>query len=268
MRDAVVHVATTMPNSFLALEVGVPAFEARLEVSLKAVASYIANGYRVFALCDEVVKDIIMDRLQPNAHELVLIPEDPTKSMGFGRRQVIRVASNSFPIPEYESENITLWTEPEKDLSPYINDIILPLCADKKYANIVIPERMSLSSYPTFSQSWERIISKMASRIIGGEPQDYCFGPRALDQLAVKFFLNYPGLQTGLSDRHASIFCPLQDAKHAGLHIVGVKVDFQYPQNQRDAEEGDFKTVNKRIRVLEELSDTMHARQQWLTQAG
>jgi hypothetical protein len=267
--NTIVHTATTLPNNALGNLVLEKTFEVRVAESLKALEADFTHGFQVHALCDGRMFELVTKTLKPS-NLFIAIPEDPKKSMLYGRQQVIASASGLRCSPLVGNldfcRRITFWREPEKTMAQFVSDIVEPI--ESGDADIVIPRRKSLDPYPTFSQSWERIISKMASRIIGGEPQDYCFGPRAFTVPAAEYFLNYPGPQTGLSDRHASIFCPLQDAKHAGLRIVGVEVDFQYPKEQRDAEENDIQTINKRIRVLEELYDTMYARQQWLTQAA
>lgn len=262
-----VNVATTLPNSAIKAQIGPEAFAARVAVTMKALEADFNLGLQVHALCDEGMFELVTKTLRPTSRLFVPVQEDASKSMGHGRRQSVESALKSFLETHSSSKkHIILWREPEKDMARHVEPLVIPIEDDE--ADIVIPRRKNLYSYSTFSQYWEATGSTMASHIIGGIPQDYWVGPRAFTVQAAEYFLNYPGSQTGLPDRHDSIFGPLVDAAYAGLRITGVEIDFQYPQEQRDAEENDIKTANKRMEVMWQIFLAMLARKQWLARTA
>lgn len=257
--ERTVFVVTTLPNSAIAKQISQEAMQARIDVARAALAADINAGYRVVALCESEMVSSFDDLLDDESQ---LIP-DPgmSKSMGYGRRLVINTALQ-ICRKRRQFGNIIVWREPEKNLAPFIPAIIRPILDDN--AHIVVPRRKSLASYPTFSQYWEATGSYIASQVIGGEPQDYWVGPRAMTMHAAQYFVQYPGAQEGLPDRHDSIFGPIIDAVHHGLKVAGVDIDFEYPKAQRDAEENDPKTMTKRMQVMHELTKAMYDRRRWI----
>ncbi len=278
-------VVTTLPNAAISKQISPKAFLARINVAKAALLADIAAGCRVIALCepsmlphfsdvcsrihtwDEAVAD---KAFQVNIiNRRVLFLEDPgseNTTMGHGRRLIIKLATHMFPYTlgdkflSFLSPAI-VWREPEKDIAQFIYAICEPLVTGE--ADIVIPRRKSLASYPQFSQYWEATGSMMASYIIGGQPQDYWVGPRAFNLATAKYFLQYPGQQTGLPDWHDCIFGPIVDAVADGRRVAGVEIDFEYPPEQRDAEEYDAATMTKRMAVMRKLLEAIAKRKEW-----
>ncbi len=275
-------VVTTLPNLAISRQVSPEAFKARTNVAKAAMISDISAGHRLIALCERSMlphfsdvcnrihnwDDAMADNdFQRNKKDRrVLFLEDPgseNTTMGHGRRLIIELATHMFPLT-LGDEDITpviIWREPEKDIAKFIGAICEPIVSN--IADIVIPRRKSLASYPKFSQAWESTGSMMASYIIGGEPQDYWVGPRAFHLAAAKYFLNYPGEQTDLPDWHDCIFGPIVDAVADGKRVAGVEIDFEYPEEQRLAEENDGETMKKRMQVMLKLLGAIVARKQW-----
>jgi hypothetical protein len=254
--DPSVIVVTTFPNADVRKKIGAKAFDARVEAALTMANNCKQAHYLLLALCDKMMFRTFCD----SGAKLIL---GTALWIGLGRRQIIGEADL---IHEQErgikQTPVTLWTEEKPGLIQHIPAIVAPIQAGQ--ANIVIPRRKSLASYPTFSQHWEAVGSQVTSMFVGGKPQDYWFGPRALSMAAVRIFLDYPGKQSGLPDEHDSIFCPLIDAAQIGLTIADVEVDFQYSTIQREAEENDAATMNKRMETMRKLFESMQKRKQWL----
>lgn len=252
-----VVVVTTFPNASIASQIGKKAMEARLEVAHQAALADSLAGYPLVGLCEPDMKSVFK-----STGAILVRPEVP-EPMGPGRRQVIQHGVDIIGDPkQYSVRPAILWREPEKDIAEFVSELVNPI--QKGEADISIMNRLSLSSYPSWGQHWERLGTATSAKIIGVPGPDYYSGPRAMSVLAAGYFLRYPGEQKGLPDWHDSIGCPVIDAAFDGLRITGVEVDFQYPTLQRDAEEDDLATIEKRMKVQFVLFNSMLARRRWL----
>ena len=249
-----IRIVTTLPNSVVRKQIGKKAFDARVEVSYNAGLADYKAGYRLVALCEK--------QMQPTFVSMNASLIEPIgNGMGSGRRLVIETAWRS--LAYNTKRGAILWREPEKDLSTHTKDLLSPILSGK--ADITILNRHSLDNYPTFSKEWEVLGSKLCSDIIGVEA-DYYSGPRGLSLPAAYQFLLYPtvGLGQVQPDLHDSIFCPLLNCVQLGMKIQGVNIKFEYPTSQRDAEENDIQTIQKRMRVMRLLYESMTSHKQHL----
>jgi hypothetical protein len=251
-----VAIVTTLPNSALARQVSNEVFQARINVSKEALLADLEAGYKVVALLEPAMKDNFS--LPPNPNLKFVDDIDSANTpMGVGRRKVIAQAIKWSSLTAL-APFVIVWREPEKNLAKFVPDLVRPI--QDGDCDIVIPRRKSLKSYPSFSQDWEIVGNLIASTFIGGKPQDYWVGPRAFNIKAAQYFLDYPGEQKGLPDLHDSIFCPLIDASLEGLKVSGVEIDFEYPKEQREAEENDTETMKKRMKTMRILLQAMRDR--------
>ena len=253
-----IFVVTTLPNQAIMTQISSQAFQARVNVAKAAARADVEAGLVVFALCEEELLTLY------NGLDGVVFVKDTgtlTTSMGVGRRMVIQAAADLINAnKDCGVTPVIFWREPEKTMAPFVADIVRPIQDGE--ADIVIPRRASLESYPTFSQEWEATGSLVNSLIVGGEPRDYWFGPRAFSAEMAKYFLAYPGEQH-LPDWHDCIAGPVLDAAMAGVRIGEVTVDFHYPKEQMEAEERDLGTIFKRMKVMRVLLQALADRREW-----
>lgn len=244
-----VRIVTTFPNSFLKKQVSEATFKTRLEESFEAALEDHKQNYKVIALCDSE----LLSYYEPT--HASLIEENPNLSMGHGRRQVIQAAYEElYKRDNRLSNSAILWREPEKNLAKFTEQLLSPVLEGN--ADLTIMNREKLDSYPTFFKFWEKVGSRYCSKIFGIDA-DYFSGPRGMNLKAAPCFYSYLPKVLGLPDRHDSIFCPVLDCIKAGFKILGVQIPFEYPKNQRDAEENDPRTMEKRMQVMEQLFNAL-----------
>jgi hypothetical protein len=166
------------------------------------------------------------------------------EGMGGSRRQVLRLAYDT-------GKDIIAWTEPEKEsYIPEIQKTARPILEDK--ADIVIPRREGLYSYPTAQQNAEPLGNAFWKALTGND-LDMWFGPRTWRRDVSHFFLDYEGTY---GDKWDSIFIPVMDAIIDGKRVAEVNVAYTHPKMQTELEDSNIQFYFKR---LEQLQNLMHA---------
>lgn len=171
----------------------------------------------------------------------------PQTNNGFGqgKREAIALAS--------EKAEVIILTEPEKiSLLDFIPDITGPI--QNNTADLVVPKRNSLASYPSFQQKTELLLNEVWSRITGTD-LDISIGPRVFHRNIAEFFLKYDGK---FGDRWESIFLPVIDVLKAEKRVKGVGIDYMHPPQQTAQEEGNILFDLKRLDQLNSLSHAIH----------
>lgn len=164
-----------------------------------------------------------------------------SRGMGSSRRQAIREAHNT-------GRSIIAWTEPEKeDYIPKIVDTAFPIITGS--ADLVVPRRKSLRSYPT-AQQYAELFGNTFWKELTGTNLDVWFGPRTWRRELSDYFLNYDGTY---GDKWDSIFIPVMDAIADGKKISGVEIEYTHPSRQTGLEEHDLTFSKKRLEQLENL---------------
>lgn len=167
------------------------------------------------------------------------------KGMGPGRREALRLASDS---------DVIAWVEPEKHpLVPFLEVLAEKVRAG---ADMVIPRRRSLGSYPKYQEISEHKGNWEAGSMTGRPELDLWFGPRVMNLKGLSHFLAYDGLY---EDRWDSIFIPVMWAIADGSRVVSHTVDYVHPAEQTAAEEGDATMDKKRDVQLESLLQAIGA---------
>ena len=166
--------------------------------------------------------------------------------MGKGRRQAVKIA--------YESrKEIIALMEPEK--VSYVSEIIntvKPIIDGK--AELVIPKRKSLISYPVVQQHSEALVNFFVKELTG-LILDISFGPRTFKRELSNYFLNYSG---EYGDTWDSIFIPVLNAIHDKKSILSLDVNYIHPKEQTEFEEHDIKFFKKRVSLqLCELTEIL-----------
>ena len=139
--------------------------------------------------------------------------------------------------PILSPTDFILWTEPEKDkIVSWIPEIFAPIESGK--ADIVVPERSkkSLATMPRFQAASESIGDFVFQKATGIKAKPF-FGPIAFIFEALEIFKNCNPLKYGAPDTWIQFFV-LMEAAAAGYRIASVEVDFEYPPEQKEEEEG------------------------------
>jgi|SRR3989344_1801387 len=167
----------------------------------------------------------------------------PQKENGIGgaRRQAFKEGYST-------GKEIIIWTEPEKhDLIRSIPKIINPLLG--KRADLVIPSRRALGSYPSAQQFIEPFCNLFWKELTGKE-FDMWFGPRAMLRESALLFINY---KSNYGDKWDNLHMPVMDAIKWGKKVIGLEIDYIHDKEQRDNEEHSLEFYKKRIEQLNNL---------------
>ncbi len=198
-------------------------------------------GYSI-VLVDGGSPQELLDKFQEYG---VKVFAEREKGMGKGRRQAFEEAYNL-------DKPVLAWLEPEKQsYIPELWKTITPILKNK--ADIVIPKRKSLETYPEL-QKIEEKVGNLFFKNLTGNDLDVWFGPRTWNRNVSDYFIEYDGK---FGDKWESIFMPVLTAIHNGKGVVGVDVDYNHPSEQTQIEKGDIKFDLKRIEQLYTLTSNM-----------
>lgn len=186
---------------------------------------------------------------------------EPSLGMGESRRKALEAAmslasatgSPSFLYADPEKEDLIK----EESLGAMIKSL------REGIADIVVPMRKTMESYPRFQEWIEKRANKRAAKIMNENKAeaelDLWFGPKMFNREGAKYFLEYKGKL----DKWDSIIKPVADAYKAGKRIVSAPVDFQYPETQKSHEEMSRVFKQKRFeqyrKILAEMGDEFWA---------
>lgn len=169
----------------------------------------------------------------------------PEKHHGMGpsRRQAIHEA---WRLAGYEW---VMWLEPEKYPLVHLVPGLLAFNLGS-LTDIIVPERLTLASYPLVQQHAEQMGNAGFYKATGAQ-LDVWFGPRLIGPRGVPHFLDWSTPQT--DDKWMSIFGPLLTALAAGLKLASVRVGYVHPNEQTAEEEKDPDMDLKRLAQLNNL---------------
>src|SRR3989344_2179698 len=136
------------------------------------------------------------------------------------------------------------WTEPEK--VDYVKSIELTLLLLEQGADLVVPRRLSLRSYPAFQQLTERTMNG-SFEVLTGRPLDVTFGPKSWRREVTNYFVGYEKSSDG---EYGITFIPLVYMLADGKQLRSVAVDYEHPQEQTRLEEGNPSFDRKRVTQL------------------
>lgn len=192
----------------------------RADSAKKSVRTAIDLGYIVVVVdggsSDELLREF--ERYGAKVYHQI------AKGMGPGRREAIAQIHDI-------RRPVEVWTEPEKE--NYILQIwktAIPILDSS--ADLVIPKRMSLRSYPIVQQFTEKI-GNFYWKSLTGHDLDMWSGPRTWHNDIAHYFLNYKGRY---EDKWDSIFIPVMDAIFDGKKVIGVDVEYIHPKKQTEIE--------------------------------
>lgn len=212
--------------------------DVRAKLAIQMVAAAKQNNYRVVVV-NSSPADFQSELTERGA---IVFHQDPNLGMGSSRRQAMTEAAKLA-----KEHDAIIWMEPEKwTLVQSLDAIMWPVVRDQY--DLVVPERsqISLSSYPPEQQHAE-MLGNLAFQYLTGKHLDAWFGPFAMNQKALKYFLEYDG---EYGDKWDSIFIPRLRIIKDGLRVASVLVDYVHPKEQTKEETGNLAFLVKRIEQL------------------
>src|SRR5476651_1906903 len=125
-------------------------------------------------------------------------------TFGQGRREAMKAAGEL-------DKAIIVWTEPEKySFIPQIAKTTNPILNGE--ADLVIPKRQSLASYPT-AQQWSEPFANAFFKELTKCDLDTFFGPRVFKKEMLPYFVDYDG---SYGDKWDTLFIPILNMIHDG----------------------------------------------------
>lgn len=216
--------------------------EVRAKLALKTVSEARELGYAVVVVDGGSPEEMCAQFIQAGA----FVSKQDVLAMGPGRRQAISEAAELV-----KNSGVVVWMEPEKhSLVPEICKIV-PMVMNGE-VDLVVPSRKTMASYPP-EQQYAEAMGNRAFFYLTGYDFDVWFGPRVMNQKAMRYFLDYEG---EYGDRWDALFVPLLRMVKEGLCLARVDVDYVHPEEQTAAETS-FNFLLKRIEQLENLVPTM-----------
>jgi glycosyltransferase involved in cell wall biosynthesis len=235
MNNKVVIVTTTW------YDLGKESDRLRAGVALRTVEKAIELGYEIVVVDGGSDGEFVGEMKKSGARVCV----QKEKGMGVGRREAMRRALGL-------RKKAMVWMEPEKEpLVRLLDKVVEPIIEGK--ADLVVPKRESMNSYPAEQQHSEWLINRYWQLLIE-KKLDICFGPRAWGVELTGYFLNYNG---EYGDKWEAIFITVMEMLRDGKRVVGVEVDYEHPRELTKIEQGNIEFVEKRIEQLGGLVKAM-----------
>ncbi len=221
--------------------------KVRSALALDTIKKAVELGYPILVLDGGSSDDLVMSFEAAGA----TVKQHKTERYGESRRAAMQEAAKF-------GKEIIVWTEPEKvSFIGQISRTLVPFTEER--ADIVIPQRKSLSSYPTVQQYAEQF-GNAYFRELCGPDLDVWFGPRVYRRDLLPYFLDYNG---SFGDMWEGMCLPLLTMIKDGKKIVSVPVDYEHPKEQTVVEEHDLAFYDKRLLQLNNIVPAL--RKYWHT---
>lgn len=215
----------------------------RVDLALATINQAREHGYGIVVVDGGSPEKFIYEMLDLNA--LVYHQENP--GMGNARRQALRQAQDKTSL-----NGAVVWLEPEKcNLVSHI-DPAADKVVNENY-DLVMFRRDSLDSYPP-EQAYMYKMGALAFRYLTGIDCDFLFGPVALSNRSVDYFLAY---KSDYGDVWDSIHIPKLHIIRAGLPWTQVDINYRHPPEQTEVEAGDMNLFRKRIEQMSVISEAL-----------
>jgi len=225
-------------------DINSPVGKVRANLALQTVRSFCNLGAEVYVVDGDSSEKFCNDLESAGAH---VYQENFSKGkhpMGKSRRQALELACNG-------GRKVVLWTEPEKTCLPsQLYKLVEPILDNS--AEIVIPDRRPLSTYPISQQHAENLGNAYWKEVTGTDLDIYV-GTRIIKNKssAMLNFLDYEGKYGDLWD---GLYAPvIQTILKDKTKVIGVKIDYIHPKVQTNIEEGDPEFTKKRLAQLNNL---------------
>jgi hypothetical protein len=216
--------------------------ETRAKLAIKTVKNAIFSGYKIVIV--DSSPDIEVKKAFRDQGALVLAEENP--GMGKSRRQALYEAI----CAARDNDGIAVWMEPEKcTFVPKIEKLVNRM----GNADMIIPGRKSLASYPIDQQRFEWLGNYRFYELTGTS-LDIWFGPRIMNFKTAQYFLEYQG---EYGDKWDSIFIPILRIIASRKKVIGMRINYEHPKSQTKEEQGNLNLFSKRREQLNSLVDAM-----------
>ncbi len=191
-------------------------------------------------------------KIKETFHELgakVIHQQKP--GMGASRRQLFELA-HSITDPG----DVIFWVEPEKpNMIDFIPELVLPIFGGFCSISIPVRTKKSWESYPELQQISEAVVNQVFEELTGLQV-DIMVGPMAIERSALPDFFGCFPEKFGVMDNYVQHIAVIVAWKN-GHKILspGVPVDFIYPPEQKQQEEGPLfrEIIRKRLWQLKQL---------------
>lgn len=174
------------------------------------------------------------------------------EGMGSARRQVWNEAKNFVSA----DTAAIIWTEEKPDIVFSIANMVA--CMREQDARIVIPSRSreSWETYPVFQRESEQVANLVYNNLFSSpdEPFDPMFGPVCFRPDELPLFVGFNPAEWGVPDTYVQFYAPILLFLRR-LRVASVRVDFNYPLEQRVEEKTDraMEIIEKRLMQLKQL---------------
>jgi|SRR3989344_3507094 len=215
--------------------------KVRSEISLETVKTARQYGYEINIVDGGSSREITNTYKRYGANVI----KQEGKTMGGSRRQAISKCIEG-------SKDIIVWMEIEKvGIIKYLSELAKPIIW--READMVIPKRKSLKSYPK-AQQYAEPLGNLLWKTLTGEELDIWFGPKLFNQEISQYFLNYNG---EYGDKWDSTMIPVMNAFYDGKKIINYVINYEHPKKQKKVEEGNLELDLKRIEQLSTLANPL-----------
>jgi len=195
-------------------------------------------GYLVIAIDGGSHSDFI------NEIKSLGVKVSPQKEKGLGNSR-----TQAFKEAYETGKEIIIWTEPEKEsFITEIEKVILPLLENK--ADIIIPRRKSLSTYPLAQQYIESFGNAFWKELTSID-LDIWGGMRAFKRELCRYFLDYKG---EYGNKWEILLVPIMNMIIDKKRIASIEIDYIHPREQTRVEEHNLEFYKKRVEQLNNLT--------------
>jgi len=209
--------------------------EVRAQLALKTIQEAKKCGHQIV-----IVDNSSYSVKKAFQEQGAIVFHQKEKGIGPSRRQVFREA-----VKISGPETIIAWIEPEKhSFVPLLGTLAKIL--ENNSADLLIPRRKSLKSYPLVQQHFEWL-NNYAFQVLAGINFDHCTGVRIFKSEIAHYFWEYKG---EYGDKWDVLLIPIVRLLKDGKKIIEFKVDFQYPKEQKAEEEIGVAIFKKRLDQL------------------
>lgn len=203
----------------------------RSSIALRTINRIINLGYDLYIIDAGSSSDFIakLDELGTS-----FIKDKP--NLGENKRKVLEAAYKS-------GKKVIVLMEPEKEsLVSELYKTVKPIIEGK--ADIIIPKRLSLTSYPKYQQYSEAIGNLYIKELIGYD-LDIFFGPRVISREMADYFLDR---KKDYDNNWNILYLPILQAIKDKKKVISVDVNYIHPKEQTEIEEHNLDFYFKRIK--------------------
>lgn len=215
----------------------------RARLALKTIFEARLQDYDIVVVDGGSPDDFIYNLLDLEAK----VFQQEVPGMGNARRQALRLAKEAS-----SNGDAVVWLEPEKyTLIPFIKSGTEKITSENY--DLVMFRRANLDSYPPEQVHAYQMV-QLAFRYLTNIDCDFLFGPVALSHRATDYFLAY---RSEYGDMWDSIHIPKFHIMREGLPWTQVTINYQHPQEQTRAEQGNMDLFMRRVEQVRVVTQAL-----------